>query len=527
MYTVLIVEDEMLVRVGLRNMINWDNMNMTIIGEAQNGKQGLELYRQKKPDIILTDIKMPVMDGLELIREIREEDADTKIVVLSSYEDYDLVREAFKLGISDYILKLKMMPEEMENLMRKVQMELLEQQIPGNREVEEQEAAEQKDKRKVREYVSCRSFACETFRVYAERLHLTEQRMFICKAKCSQMELSQLSDKYHNERVMQAIQNLIENLLSPYNGLIWLEDDKTFLILLSEQTKGRLEILARMQTAVQSCMNRKLVFGVSSLSDSFEELCRLYAEATKSLEIAFLLESETIIYDASGIHQDYECILNAFEERMLEIEELSDGYQPKVRKEILCLKKEKILDIISIREVVIRWVHWASYEEGIHKKEWIQLATDTVEKIRMAVSLEEMLRLFEEYLTAKCQDKKETKTLNRELAKAISYIKGHYRESDISLAKVAGEVSVHKDYLSRLFKKELGIGFSDYVNSLRIKKARELLKNTHMRSYEITQAVGFQDESYFSRVFKKVVGVSPNEYKRSEMVDIVDTDEGD
>ena len=85
MYRVLIVEDEMLVAVGLKNLINWSDMNMTVIGDARNGKQGLELYHQKKPDIILTDLKMPVMDGLDMISEIRKNDTKTRIIVLSSY----------------------------------------------------------------------------------------------------------------------------------------------------------------------------------------------------------------------------------------------------------------------------------------------------------------------------------------------------------------------------------------------------------------------------------------------------------
>ena len=119
MYKVMIVEDEVIVRVGLRNMISWSDLNMTVVGEAQNGKIGLQMYYEKKPDIILTDIKMPVMTGLDMMKQIRRTDTATRIVILTSYEDFELVRQAFQLGISDYILKLEMFPEDLQKVMQR------------------------------------------------------------------------------------------------------------------------------------------------------------------------------------------------------------------------------------------------------------------------------------------------------------------------------------------------------------------------------------------------------------------------
>ena len=114
---ILIVEDEVLVRCGLRSMVNWEKLGLDVIGDASNGKEALEIYEKEKPDIVMTDIKMPVMDGLELIEKIREQDQSTRIVLLTCYEEFSYLMRAMKLGVSDYILKLKMKPDEIEKAM--------------------------------------------------------------------------------------------------------------------------------------------------------------------------------------------------------------------------------------------------------------------------------------------------------------------------------------------------------------------------------------------------------------------------
>lgn len=117
---VLIVEDEVLVREGLKSVIGWDKLGMEVVGDAANGRQALEIYERERPDIVLTDIRMPVMDGLELIARIREEDKKTGIVILTCYEEFGYLQEALRMGVSDYILKLKMKPAEIEAAMAKV-----------------------------------------------------------------------------------------------------------------------------------------------------------------------------------------------------------------------------------------------------------------------------------------------------------------------------------------------------------------------------------------------------------------------
>lgn len=119
MYRVLIAEDEVFVRLGIKMSVEWEKMGMQVIADAANGQQAWDIYEKEHPDIILTDIKMPVMDGMALIRRIRERDKETRIVILSCLEEFQLVREAISMGVSDYILKLTMTPEDMEKILQK------------------------------------------------------------------------------------------------------------------------------------------------------------------------------------------------------------------------------------------------------------------------------------------------------------------------------------------------------------------------------------------------------------------------
>ena len=121
---VLIAEDEILIREGLKSIVDWAGLDMEIVGCAVNGKQALEIYEKERPDILLTDIRMPVMDGLELIAHIRERDKAIRIVVLSCLEEFRYLQEAMRMEVSDYILKLKMKPAEIENVMCRLKQEL-------------------------------------------------------------------------------------------------------------------------------------------------------------------------------------------------------------------------------------------------------------------------------------------------------------------------------------------------------------------------------------------------------------------
>ncbi len=529
MYTVLIVEDELLVSAGLKSMVHWADMDMAVIGEARNGKQGLEKYRQLKPDMILTDIKMPVMDGLEMITQIRKEDTETRIIVLTCYEEFDLVRQAFKLGISDYILKLKMLPEEIEQVISKVYEEMIQSQTRRKTEDNRTNQPERMNhiRNQCRDYILHASCAVPGFGKIWGKLGMEEREMAVCMLEVFPYQQKHQSKEGKQEEKTEAvILDLLQELVSKDNGgQVWQEREKRYLIVLgipdrNDQQKREAffrDLTFRMRILIRSRLNRNTVFGFSSFTDFPEELQRLYREAAKALEMAVFLGEDFLIYGAVENQQKYEKKTGDFWEQMEKLEIVTESYQQNVMKEISFMRNGGLSESADVKEILIRWIHWVSFDRGIQKKEVLKFALETVEQIRCSATLQEMYKIMDAYSRAMKQGAKDTSMVSREVAETISYIKQHYCESDLSLSTAARKAAMHKDYLSKLFKQETGSGFSEYVNIQRIKKAQELLITTHMKSYEIAQEVGFQDESYFSRVFKKFVGIRPNEYKRREM----------
>ena len=192
---VLIVEDEVLVRLGLKSVIRWGDMGMEIIGEAANGVQALEIYEKSRPDIILTDIKMPVMDGLEMLARIREKDNVTRVVVLTCYEEFKYLQSAMRMGISDYILKLQMKPAEIETVMAKIREEIRQDTKKEKKDVND----ELQKENMIKEYIFYHQIPEELFRNRLEKLNpkLSERNLILCRMAVKDYESVQnkLSDK--------------------------------------------------------------------------------------------------------------------------------------------------------------------------------------------------------------------------------------------------------------------------------------------------------------------------------------------
>lgn len=517
MYSVLLVEDEVLVSAGLKHLVPWKDMDMAIVGEASNGKNGLEMYHEKHPDLILTDIKMPIMSGLEMIEEIRKEDQNTKIVVLTSFDDFDLVRQAFKLGVSDYILKLQMMPEEIEKVIRKVHEEL---EKSGNRNEKKEVAIEQIQKQDD-DLEACRQFVVgeqddvSLFRKQAEALNLAEDCVCVLRMKYDG------SQEKKEDKISCIILELIHNLLLKLQaGAVWAEEKEEFLILFSlpkerqeEKEQIRKELLSKIHLIVRSRVNKNVWFGVSSFGNRYELLPALYGEAGEMLEISSFFEKEAEFYGEDK-KESSDRLWEEFGALTETQGALSSHCLRKIQKEVVFLKKKTALKPDEIKGVLMRWVNYISFDRGIRTNEEMDQALETVEQMRKMKTFRELKKGFEEYLKQNFENRDERKLLSKEVSETISYINAHYCESDISLPDAAKHVMLQKNYLSRLFKNEVGVNFTEYINMQRIRKAQELLSTTHKKSYEIAFEIGFQDESYFSRVFKKQVGISPNEYKK-------------
>ena len=287
---VLIVEDEVLVRYGLKSAIDWKKLDMEIIGDAANGKQALEIYEKNRPDIILTDIKMPIMDGLEMISNIREKDQDTQIVILTCYEEFIYLQSAMRLGVCDYISKLKMRPVEIEAAMTKIKAQLDRKEA----KIESSPQNELLKEEVITQYMFYHQIPGETFRSKMEKLNLAieEKNLILCRLALHKYEDAQKRMNDSQGRLTSfMVKNIVGDVVDSYGkGELIQEKDHYFLLLMnmkddSEESFIRLDVMLRkISQALKELLDVQAVWSVSSIGQSWKELYEMYQECCRKME---------------------------------------------------------------------------------------------------------------------------------------------------------------------------------------------------------------------------------------------------
>lgn len=437
-YKILIVEDEVLVRGGLKAMIDWEKLGLELAGDAANGAEALEIYRECRPDIILTDIRMPVMDGLELTASIRHEDQQTKIIFLTCYEDFTYLQEAMRLGVSDYILKLKMKPDEIEQVLKKVCRQLDQERKDPEYSTAKNEAMKEDI---FKQYIFYRRASEENFKSWEKKLdfQVKERNLVMCRMLFLNYEQvkEQMKDP-QGALIKFLVNNMIEELAGSLKGaeIVWEAQEKLLLLVNVEQTEEEMRklqgVLRKITRTFEESMKAKAKWGVSSAADSWEMLPVLYQECRQKME--------------------------APKEATERIKAETDGYEPTEKKE-------------------------------------------------------EAAR----YITEE-ETRRGTKQISVEIYKAMEYIDAHLTEK-LTLNQVAEYIALSPNYFSSLWKKELKIGFVDYIAEKRIEKAVELFRTTDLRTHEVAEKTGFVDDSYFSKTFKKVTGQRPSSFRKRELTE--------
>lgn len=530
MYKVMIVEDEMLVRIGLKNSVDWSKFNMQVIADLPDGQSAWEQYHQERPDLIITDIRMPKMDGMELIAHVRAEDKSTRIVVLSCLEEFELARKAMSLGVSGYILKLTMTEEEIQTILQTIRNELDHQQrarvvedrpslLPSNIELIKEKY--------IKDFLLYGIYSVEEFERFAvqSQMQLSPIRLVVCMMEVD--HYSKLKQKFkdeHGHLIKMTLLNMLNEITTAFHkGESLYIDETHYLVLLSfedilseQQIRQQtVLILQRVQHVIGTYFNSSVSFGISEIDNAYKSLPRLYLESHERLQHKFL--TGTGLY-----HTGQECIdVAPIQARLEQIrlycplrELLSPMKQERYDDYIRILHEHLYADRRSIQHLLFQLIQWIStslYDYHQNEKTILFNITDQLEQCD---TLPEMLTQIQLYLSEVVEQSRTMMHMSSEITKAIQYIKQHHTQN-ISLQQVAEHVNLSFGYLSNLFKKELQITFIDYLNRYRVERAKELLVGTSLKSYDIAAQVGFSPEyTYFSKVFKKVTGLNPNEYRR-------------
>lgn len=521
MYKVLIVDDEVLVRIGLKNTIDWESIGFTVVGEASNGEQGFAQFQSLNPDVVITDIKMPKKDGLWLTEQIHATQKDTKIVVLTCYDEFQYARTALKNGASDYMLKSEIVDDELVELMCRLKKSLDEN---PNKE-------QKKPSNLINQKAIKRALLNDLIKVkfnLDERLalRLEEQNLLKPESKYAFIYLENDSSDHPNaKQISETTVNLVVDQINEkgydyiFNGYM---DEHLFLIASPDLTLTQLNRMASsVQNGVAQYFGLKLNLIYTStilLSDQLGLQHDLLLQGKE--QFYYVPKTESYVENLDHIKwqtiepqrlkktyigqfiewigkEDVDSAVECLEEMIRMFNQ--NHYPPKLLKLL-------VIQIIGELYSAFQYVfdntelnfNFASFHESILNSRHVeQLKTQTYELLKLIVHELKYVR------------RNQSKHV---IKRALNFIDHNY-DQNISLEDVAKVINLSKQYVCHIFKKETGQNLSHYINQVRIEKAKQLLLNPNYTNKDIYSMVGYSNQQYFSRVFKKVTGMTTSEYK--------------
>ncbi len=534
MLRVFLVEDESVIRETLRDTVPWAQYGYSFAGEAGDGEMALPLIRQVKPDVLITDIRMPFMDGLALSELVSREFPEMKIIIISGYDDFEYARQAISIGVDRYLLKpitKKALLDVLEELKEKIKGERANRSYLAqfHREAEEYE---QYTRRVFFERMVAGQLSVQEIYESAAKLDIDLRAQCYALAFFSVLPEPSASAEAYSEPGARLRDALLEHFLK-YPEYILLRWNLTTYAVLFKGETAQMEELARrcvdtvrVQYAAHAPEQSWYVAvgrptqRLSTLPACFEEVSRLWAYR-HILPQQHVLTADTVSFltgtgsgnshldqlDAGKV--DPAILLGVMQSASAqEIPSFTDEYMHSVEVALSSKPFCQYL-MLELRFTAARFVGTlgVSQPEAFAPLSCLDLVGRNVTadlKRYFSAILLRMVELRDQASSSQCRSL---------LKQAVAYIDRHYTEDSLSLNQVAREVNISANYLSAVFSQEIGATFTEYVTGKRMDRAKELLRATDKRSGEVAAAVGYKDPHYFSFLFKKTQGCTPRDYR--------------
>lgn len=516
MYKIMIVDDEPFVRIGFKMSVDWKKHGFEIVAEASDGREALEKIEQCRPDIIFTDIKMPVMDGIELIRIVRKAYPQIVSIVLSNYGEFDLVKQAMKAGAEDYFLKVTIDVDKLLGFLHG-----LEGKLDANRTAP----------------LNARAGTAPHFSFFSKEanpIHIGN----IPSILESDHELPPfggsaffLSFPAYSDFVEKRCENSLSkamNLLSSticsavtcsQNALILYERDKWILLMNSGRVppeEAQRSAAQEIRFALQQYLGLDCNVGFGPTYHGEDGLKEILNRSGDCFDRAFFQENVFRLCLAERRAEQPPLPQDSLESLNETVGRFRLNHVP-AEVESLVEKAEKCcVEARDFKEYVIRLLMMLELRLTSYSPSRVCVgAQDYIGKIYGACSSGEVLRTAMSTVDGFLKQVQASGNHHRnEVIQAIEYVEKHYGEK-LTLQETADHIHISKNYLSAIFKKEYGLSFQDYLIKFRMEKAAQLLLSSSMRVSEVCEKVGYGDIFYFDRSFKRYFNQSPKEFRDS------------
>lgn len=534
MIKAVIIDDDVTTLHGINNSVRWDKVGIQVVGTANNGKEGLEQIRKHKPDIILTDIYMPLMNGIEMLKAVREEGNTSAVIILSGYEDFKYAQSAVKLQVNDYLSKPATL-DEIESVLKDTADKVRSR---SKSEQEEKELRELLDNHLPLTLRQLYKGLLEPNFCNSAYLHKAKQYLKLDFDK-QYFTVIVLEFSINRERIdfkpsdftvfAYAVNNIVEEFAQKKRGVYVADIQRNFVTLIvstpsdvmKDYVKPRVKQTAsQLYEAIHTCLKIPAWVAVGSVAESLSGIPKSYRDATNLLAERENMSDVPIITaeDLQDLPQHmprrpvniYQAIVDAVvsgQREVLEtcIAELIERLRDQPAAPSISVLRKYAIELTGILSLSL-------HDNGLQMED-IHTGFNVYKELEKLYSVSDFASWLREVLLPVCDimNKRSSQKHKKTIDFILRYVQEHYAE-DITLDVLADKVFLTRNYLSQIFKQETGENYNSYVTRVRMDKAKEYMLTGNYKLYEISRMVGYKNNAYFSQLFKKYVGVYPSEF---------------
>lgn len=544
MLKIFLAEDEVVVRETIKRMIPWEELGFELVGEAADGEMALPLLIRQQPDLLITDIKMPFMDGLTLARLAKKEIPGLKVVILSGYDDFNYAKQAIGIGVEDYLLKpitKNALIERLSEIRSRYEHEKTQKEYYEKFQ-REMQAYEKNSSRDFFEALVGGSMDMMEVYKRAEKLGLDivaeAYNVLIFTMNCDE-DFSGQRDEYSSWEAESL--ELLENFFAGHSSaMLFRSNIFSYVVLLKGQRETIEENTRACVDEIRKILSRQdgrreWFLAVGQSVDRLSQIQKSYHTASRAFSQRYLYDENILYYDEMETMEHpggqaetednaylQKVDVNALNPAILQ-KFLSNGLQEETEnfvKDYFYAIGQEPMESLVFRNYVILNVRFSviSFIKGLGCDTNEMESADTEEVLAESGKNMESAIAYAKKMISQAIEIRDQNSGNKNrsiLKTAVDFIDSHYMDEEISLNTVANVANVSSNHFSALFSQNMGQTFIEYLTTLRMNKAKELLRCTGMRSSEIAGEIGYKDAHYFSYLFKKTQGMTPSDYRKA------------
>ena len=544
MLKIFLAEDEVVVRETIKRMIPWEELGFELVGEAADGEMALPLLIRQQPDLLITDIKMPFMDGLTLARLAKKEIPGLKVVILSGYDDFNYAKQAIGIGVEDYLLKpitKNALIERLSEIRSRYEHEKTQKEYYEKFQ-REMQAYEKNSSRDFFEALVDGSMDMMEVYKRAEKLGLDivaeAYNVLIFTMNCDE-DFSGQRDEYSSWEAESL--ELLENFFAGHSSaMLFRSNIFSYGVLLKGQRETIEENTRACVDEIRKILSRQdgrreWFLAVGQSVERLSQIQKSYYTASRAFSQRYLYDENILYYDEMETMEHpggqaetednaylQKVDVNALNPAILQ-KFLSNGLQEETEnfvKDYFYAIGQEPMESLVFRNYVILNVRFSviSFIKGLGCDTNEMESADTEEVLAESGKNTESAIAYAKKMISQAIEIRDQNSGNKNrsiLKTAVDFIDSHYMDEEISLNTVANVANVSSNHFSALFSQNMGQTFIEYLTTLRMNKAKELLRCTGMRSSEIAGEIGYKDAHYFSYLFKKTQGMTPSDYRKA------------